>query len=378
MATAMVASTMIRRIVQTARNYTGVSRNLADHEDGNFLKVLLRILSSRIFYGMGPDVYDRRRFSKKKLRQAREYLSLRERETLQESLCPKEARELVENKLRFYEMCISNGLPTPSVYGVFLIKETYVPKGIPILRSKPDVSRFLDGLPAGRYIVKPIDGGHGWGISVFDIANGRITNLEGGSIDLDRLYRQVTDDRHNPVGYLFQEFVRSHPKLRPIMPGPGLGTFRMVTFLVGERSVTIPYAVVKIPIGNSVTDNFDAGYSGNWVCPVDVATGCLGNAVGKSDSVPVFSEIERRFDTGATFKGMKVPCWEEVKSTIVKSALAFSDLRTLGWDVAVTDGGASILETNWDWGENIIEVAHNRGLRMELTELTRQSILAGK
>jgi hypothetical protein len=111
---------------------------------------------------------------------------------------------------------------------------------------------------------------------------------------------------------------------------------------------------------------------------VDVATGCLGNAVGKSDSVPIFSEIERRFDTGAIFKGMKIPCWEEVKSTIVKSALAFSDLRTLGWDIAVTDGGPSILETNWDWGENIIEVANNRGLKFELTELTRQSILAEK
>jgi len=367
---------MIHGIPQTVKNYIRVSGDLAEYGNGNFIKILFRILSSRIFYGMGPDVYDRRRFSDKKLSRAGEYLSLRERENLQKSLCPTEARGLVENKLRFFEKCVAHGLPTPSVYGVFLIKETYVPQGIPILRSKPEVSRFLDGLPAGRYIVKPIDGGHGWGISVFEIVNGRITNLEGRSIDLDQLYRQVTDNRHNPAGYLFQEFVRPHPELRPIMPGPGLGTFRMVTFLVGERSVTIPYAVVKIPVGNSVTDNFDAGYSGNWVCPVDVATGCLGNAVGKSDSVPIFSEIERRFDTGAIFKGMKVPCWEEIKSTIVKSALAFSDLRTLGWDVAVTDGGACILETNWDWGENIIEVALNRGLRSELTELTRKSMPA--
>jgi hypothetical protein len=327
---------------------------------------------------MGPDVYDRRRFSNRKLRQAREYLSLRERENLQKSLCPKEARGLVENKLRFYEKCLSHGLPTPSVNGVFLIKESYVPQGIPILRSKPELCQFLDGLPAGRYVVKPIDSGHGWGISVFDIENGRVSNLEGRSIELDLLYRQVTHNRHNSVGYLFQEFVRPHPKLRPIMPGPGLGTFRIVTFLVRERSVSIPFAVAKIPVGINVIDNFDYGYSGNWVCPVDVATGCLGNAVGKTASTPVFSEIERRFDTGAIFKEMKVPCWEEVKSTIVKSALAFSDLRTLGWDVAVTDGGASILETNWDWGENIIEVAHNRGLRFELTELTRQSLRADK
>ena len=225
---------MIHRIAQAVRNYTRVSRNFADHENSNYLSVFFRILSSRIFYGMGPDVYDRRRFSKKKLRQAREYLSLRERENLQKSLCPRDARELVENKLRFYEKCLSQGIPTPSVHGVFLIKPTYVPQGIPILRSKPQLNEFLGGLPAGRYIVKPIDGGHGWGISVFDIENGKFSNLEGQRVDLEQFYRRVTDRGHDTVGYLFQEFVRPHPKLKPIMPGPGLGTFRMVTFLSGD------------------------------------------------------------------------------------------------------------------------------------------------
>lgn len=363
--------------MQAARNYIRLTGNLADHGNGNFLKVFFRLLSSRIFFGMGPDVYDRRRFSNKKLRQAREYLSLRERENLQKSLCPMESRELVENKLRFYEKCLSHGLPTPSVYGVFLIKEAYVPQGIPILRSKPEVRKFLDDLPAGRYILKPIDGGHGWGISVFDKENGSFSAPGGQSVAPDQIYRQVTDDKHDSAGYLFQEFIRPHRVLMPIMPGPGVGTFRVVTFLMGERSVEVPFAVVKIPVGNSVTDNFDAGYSGNWICPVDVSTGRLGNAIGKTKEVPIFSEIERREDTHASFREIIVPHWEEVKATVAKAALAFSDLRTLGWDVAVTDDGPSILETNWDWGENIIEVAHNRGLKVELTQLTRQSVSAG-
>jgi len=179
---------------------------------------------------------------------------------------------------------------------------------------------------------------------------------------------------YKSAGYLIQEFVRPHPKLRSIMPGPGLGTFRIVTFLMCEQSVEIPFAVVKIPVGDSVTDNFDGGYSGNWVCPVDVGTGRLGDAVGKQASVRVFATIERRPDTGAAFREMIVPRWEDVRATVIKAALAFSDLRTVGWDVAVTDNGVSILEANWDWGENLIEVAHNRGLRHELTELTRRSL----
>jgi len=369
---------MIDGILQTARNYIKVSRNLAEHGNGNSAIVFLRILSGRIFYGMGPDVYDRRRFSNKKLSRAGEYLSLRERENLQKSLCPTEARGLVENKLRFFERCISNGLPTPSVKGVYRIRETYIPPGVPVFQTRQELRDFLFSLPSGRYVVKPLDGGHGWDVSAFDIENGLILDLSGTAIDPERLYRKVEESGHGSAGYLFQEFARPHPGLIPIMPGPGLGTFRIVTFLVGERSVEIPFAVVKIPVGNSVTDNFDAGYSGNWVCPVDVSTGRLGNAVGKRKGVPVFSEIERREDTGARFQGMEVPLWAEVKDTVTRAALVFSDLRTLGWDVAVTKDGPTLLESNWDWGENIIEVAHNRGLRSELTELTRKSLQENK
>lgn len=367
---------MIHRIVQAARNYLTVSRNIADHGNRNYVTEILRIMSSRIFYGMGPDVYDRRRFSNKKLGQAAEYLSLPERENLQKSLCRPEARGLVENKLRFFELCRSAGLPTPSIRGVYRIKETYIPPGIPVFQSRQGLRGFLTSLPAGRYVVKPLDGGHGRDVSAFDIENGSIRDLSGAAIEQERFHRKVEESGHDSAGYIFQDFARPHRDLIPIMPGPGLGTFRVVTFLMGERSVEIPFAVVKIPVGNSVTDNFDAGYSGNWVCPVDVSTGRLGNAVGKRKNMPVFSEIERREDTGACFREMEVPLWEEVKKTVTRAAFVFSDLRTLGWDVAITDDGPSILETNWDWGENIIEVALNRGLRSELTELTRKSILA--
>ena len=367
-------SRMLHKILQTVKNYLKVSRNLSHYGKKNYLFVLLRIIASRIFFGMGPDVYDRRRFSNKKLRQVWEYLSLRDREELQKRLCPREARELVENKLRFYEECLSHDLPTPTIYATFGRNNNYVPQGIPILRSSPELAEFLDGMPAGRYVVKPVDGAHGRGVLLLELENGRFTNIEGQSVALEPFFRQKPERNCSPTGYLIQEFVRPHPKLRPIMPGPGLGTFRIVTFLVGHRSVDIPYALVKIPVGNSGTDNFDEGYSGNWVCPVDVQTGCLGNAVGKSASVPVFSEIEKRLDTGATFREMIVPLWEEVKSTVVKSALVFSDLRTIGWDVAVTESGASIIEGNWAWGENIIEVAHNRGLKYELVELTKRSL----
>jgi hypothetical protein len=365
---------MSRNLFQTVRYYLTVSMNIANYEKRNFLLVLPRIIAGRVFYGMGPDKFDRRRFSRKKLRQTREYLTLRERENLQKSLCPEDAREQVESKLRFHEKCLLHGLPTPSIHGAFLTDNCYVPKDIPVARSRQELRDLLVRLPAGKYIVKPISGGHGWGIAAYHIENGSLTKYPGDDVDLDRFLWQITNHKYNSAGYLFQEYVQPHGKLTPIMPGPGLGTFRIVTFLIGERSVEIPFAVVKIPVGDSITDNFDGGYSGNWVCPVDVGTGCLGDAVGKSNNVRVFANFENRPDTGATFREMIVPLWAEVRSTVTKAALVFSDLRTVGWDVAVTDKGVSILEANWAWGENLIEVAHNRGLKHELVELTKRSL----
>jgi Sugar-transfer associated ATP-grasp len=367
---------MSRNLFQTVRNYLAVSMNIAKYEKRNFLLILPRIIAGRVFYGMGPDKFDRRRFSGKKLRQNGEYLTLRERENLQKSLCPEDAREQVESKLRFHEKCLSRGIPTPRIYGAILTDECYVPKDIPVARTRQELRDLLVRLPAGMYIVKPINAGHGWGVAAYHVENGRLSRFSGEVVDPDRFLRQITENRYNSTGYLFQEYVRPHGKLQPIMPGPGLGTFRIVTFLMGGRTVEIPFAVVKIPVGGSVTDNFDGGYSGNWVCPVDVGTGRLGNAVGKSASVPVFAEIERRPDTGARFREVIVPRWGDVRSTVINAALVFSDLRTIGWDVAVTDKGVTILEANWDWGENLIEVAHNRGLRVELTELTKRSLSA--
>ena len=368
---------MNRRKIDIVRNYLQTSRNIAAHRQRPFPAVLFRIVAARIFYGMGPDVYDRRRFEDKRLTQSREYMALREREELQRSLCPTDARVLVEDKLRFHGECRRAGLPTPVLYGVFARDDAAAPDGIPVIRTKQELRRFLDALPRGRYVAKPIDGGHGRGVVIFELADGGFRGLEDRFREFDRFAGLLTDGRYSSVGYLFQEFVQPHPELKSVMPGPGLGTFRVVTFLVGEDGVSIPFAVLKIPVGDSVTDNFDTGYSGNWVCPVDVETGTLGNAVGKSAAVPVFAEIETRPDTGAVFRHVTAPLWQEVKATVARSARAFCALRTMGWDVAVTENGPTLIEANWDWGENIIEVAHGRGLRRELTELTLKSLPAG-
>jgi hypothetical protein len=53
--------------------------------------------------------------------------------------------------------------------------------------------------------------------------------------------------------------------------------------------------------------------------------------------------------TGASFAEFRVPFIEDVRDLVTRAALAFTPLRTIGWDVAITDAGPSLIEGNVTW-----------------------------
>jgi hypothetical protein len=50
--------------------------------------------------------------------------------------------------------------------------------------------------------------------------------------------------------------------------------------------------------------------------------------------------------TGARVKGIEVPHWAEIVEEVRRVMLSMEGLRCVGWDVAVTDDGFSIIEGN--------------------------------
>jgi hypothetical protein len=59
-----------------------------------------------------------------------------------------------------------------------------------------------------------------------------------------------------------------------------------------------------------------------------------------------FKKVNEHPETGRKFEEFKIPFWEEVLALVQEAALKFLPLRTLGWDIAVTEKGLKILETN--------------------------------
>jgi hypothetical protein len=147
------------------------------------------------------------------------------------------------------------------------------------------------------------------------------------------------------------------------MPGPGLGAFRLTTFLRPDGEVEIPHAVLRVPGPGQAVSNLRLGA---LMTAVDLASGRLGTAVGPTPDNPLVHEVEFQPDTGVRFADVTVPMWSQVKSLVIRAAHVFEALPCLGWDVVVTAQEPLLLEANWNFGIKTQQIVFNRGMRAEL------------
>jgi hypothetical protein len=323
----------------------------------------VKLVLGRALFGRGPAEFDEFRFTVKPVREWRRYVVDEERERLQAQAAPAQARSIEENKVLFWNRCLEAGLPTAPITAVVRPGHGPVPgHGVPVARTGAELREVLE---AGGDLVgfaKPVGGGDGYGAFSFHVRGGTVgtPDWEGKP---EAFFDRCTALPSSQHGYLLQPHLRAHPELAPVMPGPGLGTIRLVSFLDPGGTVEIPWIVLKVPGRGQVLDKVRLGAG---VAPVDPSTGSLGPAVGRTREIPVFHEMERHPETGARFCDVAIPHWQEVLPLVVRAARAFAELPCLGWDVVVTDRGVFLLETNWNFGMHNQQIALNRGLGPDL------------
>ena len=214
---------------------------------------------------------------------------------------------------------------------------------------------------------KTINGAHGEGALSVNSKDGTAYSQSGEKISLQDI---LTHCFSYDCAFLIQECLTPNRALKSLMPGRGLGTFRVLTLLQKDKnSVKILYALAKIPVGGNIIDNFKHGESGNLLCGIDVANGKLLSVWGQLSDEQNISRIERHPDTHLLFEEFFIPKWNEIIDLVSRAALAFSELTTLGWDVAITDKGLCILETNDRYDIDLHQIALNRGLNSEFIDL---------
>jgi hypothetical protein len=153
--------------------------------------------------------------------------------------------------------------------------------------------------------------------------------------------------------YILQACLENHPEIADLTTGAA-ATVRIVTGRLPDSRAEFVIAAFKLPVGASSADNFAAG---GLASPVDEATGVLGPAIAKDLAA---SWCERHPDTGAAISGRRLPFWPEAVDLALRAHDALPEFALLGWDVALTPDGPSLVETNRGWSFDLVQRPHGR------------------
>lgn len=302
-----------------------------------------------------------------------EYLGGRLIRQLWSAFNPIEYRYLFKNKLVFKQICLGARLPVPEFLGVFDPDWGYTATGGP-LRTPGDLKRWIADLSDPNVVIKPTAGAEGRMVRAFcgKAAGGAPALLTAAAEEwpAERLYAFMTDAEALEQAcsgavevaptFLFERRLRPHPDLAALSPDT-LCTLRVLTLRDRGLPARVLRAIYKLQTAGSGVDNLAQG---SVAIAVDMETGVLGTGwtKPKANRLPDPKRLEADPATGARFTGVRVPYWREVLDVALRGAEAFSSVRVLGWDIAVTPQGPFILEGNWSWGETGAQAGFGRGL----------------
>ena len=164
---------------------------------------------------------------------------------------------------------------------------------------------------------------------------------------------------------LFESYIEQHSCLKQIYPG-SINTIRIVTFVNGSKEVEVWGTTIRMGVNKSV-DNFSmGGISAN----IDINSGII-NTKARYKS-PFQCEYDIHPVTGENITGVEIPYWAETIETIKKAALEVPEVRTIGWDIAITPQGPTLIEGNDNWNKTNFELVTGIGLNNRIKALLKQ------
>ncbi len=328
--------------------YVQVARNIARKQRTSTVWILFRLRYCWHRYGFAYRDFIQFRFYSLPLSAPKAYIKKRELESLQALVNPEEARDVVDDKLKFFQRCQQLGLPTPTILGlVDSAQPNHSSDGIPLIRTPEHLLQIVRLGGEGKYLFKPARGFLGAGIKRIELKDDRLIDDSGEEIAIKEFLDSILEQRSL---FILQKYLLPHSELRPIMPGGNLGTARILTIITGGEA-RVFRAHFKIPTGDNAADNFNSGQTGNLIAQVDLDSGRLLKSFGPDPKHSgLVDEILFHPDNGESLRGFKIPCWQELLATALNGARVFSDLGTIGWDIALTEEGPCLIEGNGRYG----------------------------
>lgn len=154
--------------------------------------------------------------------------------------------------------------------------------------------------------------------------------------------------------WIAEEAIVQHESLMKISPN-SVNTLRVITFFNGT-DVDIWGVYLRMGI-NSQVDNMSKGGIAAYV---DETGKIATNGFVKDPSIQPFQyhPVSRE-----KIYGLQIPFYEEIISMVKKAAISIPKVRSIGWDIAITENGLCLIEGNDNWNVDIFQITRQKGLR---------------
>lgn len=264
------------------------------------------------------------------------------------------------DKLLTYALLEGLRLPYPRVVAV--CHPTRFHPGAELLRTADEATAYLRDAAPYPFFSKPAVSYLGYDnylVRGLDRAADRLQFGDGSSMPVAAFAERYAALPKGPT--IFQELITPHPAIAAVI-GDRVATVRlMILNLDGGPQ---PYrAALRIPVGSSMVDNFRRGTAGNMFGEVDFETGGVRRVV--ADIGLSYRTADRHPDTGVAFDGFALPDWPAALDIATRASAAMPGLKVHSWDIAFSDRGPLLVETNPRGDFHLIQHAHRSGLAQE-------------
>lgn len=238
---------------------------------------------------------------------------------------------LLRDKHLFSLFANSLGYPTPAVLAFLR------PVGVEWLPAREPVplstltERDIDGF------CKTLGGLRGEG--AFTLRS------DSGTLYVNGEVANVTEvrDRVNET-YVLQERIVQHPVLAALHP-PSVNSLRIITVLE-QGTAQLFQTFLRVGAEGRSVDNPGAG---GIAVAVDPARGCLtGYGITRTGAT---RRSPTHPDTAISYEGYEIPFFNEAVEVALGIHRELRHVHTVGWDVAITPDGPTLVEGNDNWGE---------------------------
>lgn len=196
-----------------------------------------------------------------------------------------------------------------------------------------------------KFIAKPNEGAVGKGIEIIDKSNFKNSK---------EIYKYLKENKLN----LIEELINQNSELNNINPA-SVNTLRIVT-VRNNKKTHIVGALLRMS-KDTFVDNLARG---GIAAPIDIEKGkIIGAAVSKD---PFDREYIEHPITNKRILDFIIPYWKETKKMVLEASKIEKDIRTVGWDIAITQDGPELIEGNDNWDKTLWQIPYKEGKINEL------------